>query len=132
MNNGYLYEPPDNRNNRKERSIGKRLFRIISIVLTFWLGIYIVSIFIQPQESKNMQKESVQYVIIDVCDSGTAEKINEIRLWKDYKNQLEDESQKVVHGEKVKLIKREDSFVLIKTGNGKRGWISDKYIKEVE
>lgn len=132
MNNGYLYKPPEYRNSRKEKSAGQRLFRIISIVIAFWLGIFIVSIFNPLQKSKDVQNEFVQYVIVDCYDTSNAEKIYGISLWKDYRNRLEDTSRKVVHGEKVKLIKREGSVVLIETKDGKRGWISDKYIRELD
>lgn len=78
---------------------------------------------------KSMDKNGHIMVTLDGCENGVLV-VRKINIWRNYQNRMEGISTTAKHGEKVKLIRREGDSVLIETASGKRGWLTDYFIKE--
>ena len=88
-----------------------------------------------PYYYRKKEKEEVKppYTFtLDGYDKEAGVIVLKINLWKNYKDRFKGIVATVNHGEKVKVIKREGDGVLIKTAQGKEGWITYYFIKELK
>ena len=98
---------------------------VISIV-SFW-------ILLPPKQSHISAKNNLisnQTGTIDGYDPASDSIIDPINLWLNYETRVY--AGRVRHGEKINIIKRVGDGVLIEKENGKRGWLTYFFIKELK
>lgn len=125
---GYEFPKHDNiksiyeeKTTQKSKGLG-----IISVVIAISvLLIIIITIVVKKSNETG-------FLTIDGYDNEAKAMITSINLWNDYNNRLAGISTTIKNGEKVSLIRRDGNAVFVKTMNGKKGWISTDFIKELK
>lgn len=89
----------------------------------------------QKQENLSYEKQSTEQILnipgtIDGYDPTTNTTINPLNIWEDY--QTRKFAGKVNHKEKITVLKRDGDGVFIETKEGKKGWITYWFIKELK
>lgn len=113
------------------------LLAIISISIIGWVIFSFVSIeekygsIFKQGDKRNKELEGVTLDGYD-ANANPPITIHNIDLWNDFKNRSKGISVTAKHGDRVKLIRREGNGVLVETLNGKRGWVTFYFIKELK
>ena len=94
----------------------------------------ILSVFSGKPEPQSRQTELAvgQLVTLDGYDASAGIVVRRITLWKDQNNRAAGISATANHGDGVKFIQREGDSVLVETTDGKRGWVTSYFIKELK
>ena len=85
--------------------------------------------YFDEQELQLNSSKAVE-VTITAYDLASDSYINHINIWDDYDGRNKSIT-KVYHKDKVKMLKRVGDGVLIETSDGKLGWLSYFFIKEI-
>ena len=83
-------------------------------------------------ESRQTELAPGQLVTLDGYNASVGIVVRRITLWKDQNNRGAGVSATANHGEGVKFIQREGDNVLVETSDGKRGWVTSYFIKELK
>ncbi len=111
----------------------KKSFSNIHNVSLIFLTIIIVCLLIdcsnKGDEGKTNSANAVE-VTITAYDLASDSYLNHINVWDDYdgRNKI---ITKLYHRDKVKMLKRVGDGVIIETPDGKVGWLSYFFIKEI-
>jgi len=111
---------------------------IISILILLCISVACTKQKQNPTEKEKTTKN--QYEDIDTSNAKTVTMdgydpnadviVEKINIWGNYEKRSYVGS--VLHGEKVKMLKREGDGVLIKTSDGTIGWVTYWFIKELK
>jgi len=80
-------------------------------------------------DTKPSGENNLTVVTIDAYDSASGGLIDPINVWDNYETRRKI-VDKVMHNEKVSMIKREGDGILIRTDRGREGWVTYFFIKE--
>lgn len=110
----------------------KKVFIILVFILLLMIIIGTISIKSTKKTHIKLKKEqnNYSYVTIDGYDKATRTTISKINIWTNY--QSRSLAFKANHGESVKMIKRDGDAIYIENKQGKRGWVTYFFIKEMK
>ena len=87
----------------------------------------------QPPEMSDEVKQLIgKDVTLDGYDASTNMTVEDINIWKDYNNRSLGISTRGKHGQKVKLLNKVGDGVEVETKDGKKGWVTYYFIKELK
>jgi hypothetical protein len=83
-------------------------------------------------ESRQTELAPGQLLTLDGLDSGTGLLVLRIPLRKEPAGSATAITATSNHGELVKFVQRDAENVLVETKDGKRGWVSTRFVKELK
>ena len=105
---------------------------IFAIAMTFVVGCGSKEKAEQTPEMSDEVKQLIgKYVTLDGYDPSANTTVENINIWKDYNNRLLGISTTGKHGQKVKLLNKVGNAVEVETEDGKKGWVTYYFIKEL-
>ncbi len=109
-------------------------FVAIAVIISGCGTPQILSVFGGKSEPESRQTELApgQLLTLDGLDSGTGILVLRIPLRKEPAGSATAITATSNHGELVKFVQRDAENVLVETRDGKRGWVSTRFVKELK
>ena len=85
-----------------------------------------------PEISHEVKQFIGKYVTLDGYDADANLTVENINIWKEYNNRPLGISTTGKHGQKVKLLNKVGDAVEVETEDGKKGWVTYYFIKELK
>lgn len=79
--------------------------------------------------NSNAPDSATTYLTLDGYDVESGLTIQAINLWVDYEDRAAGIAGTARHGDRVELVRREGSGVLVRAGS-REGWVSEMFIRE--
>ena len=125
-----------------EMESNRTLLQSISLITILSLGVLIIVAcernsnreYRQESEGRAIvtESDSAEWVTLDGYDSASGTTVRTINLWKSYTNRSAGVATRASHGARVKKIRRSGDGILVETAQGKRGWVTYYFIKELK
>jgi hypothetical protein len=112
----------------KRAPIGKA--DLVVIIIIFIIIITILNVSLRNNPGNASLNSKTVHVNGFHPENGTFTK--EIDIWQDYKHRDRGVATTLTHGTEVKLIRRDGDAVYIEAPDGRRGWVTYYFIRELK